>query len=67
MSIAGLTAVGITVTAMRLEMMTAEDVDLRLRTETDPVMMAELGGALLRQPLSDHADLRRANRAATAC
>ena len=25
-------------------MMTAEDVDLRLRTETDPVMMAELGG-----------------------
>ncbi len=25
-------------------MMTAEDVELRLRTETDPVMMAELGG-----------------------
>jgi RimJ/RimL family protein N-acetyltransferase len=44
MSIAGLTAVGITVTAMRLEMMTPEDVDLRLRTETDPVMMGELGG-----------------------
>jgi hypothetical protein len=31
-------------TAMRLEMMTADDVELRLRTETDPVMMAELGG-----------------------
>jgi RimJ/RimL family protein N-acetyltransferase len=44
MSIAGPSAVGITVTAMRLEMMTVEDVDLRLRTETDPVMMAELGG-----------------------
>jgi RimJ/RimL family protein N-acetyltransferase len=29
---------------MRLEMMTAEDVWLPLRTETDPVMMAELGG-----------------------
>jgi RimJ/RimL family protein N-acetyltransferase len=29
---------------MRLEMMTADDVELRLRTETDPVMMAELGG-----------------------
>lgn len=25
-------------------MMTAEDVELRLRTQTDPVMMAELGG-----------------------
>jgi len=44
MSIAGPSAVSITVTAMRLEMMTAKDVDLRLRTETDPVMMAELGG-----------------------
>jgi RimJ/RimL family protein N-acetyltransferase len=42
--IAGLSAVGVTVTAMRLEMMTAADVELRLRTETDPVMMAELGG-----------------------
>ncbi|MEQ7123431.1 GNAT family N-acetyltransferase [Actinopolymorpha sp. B11F2] len=27
-----------------LEMMTAEDVELRLVTETEPVMMAELGG-----------------------
>jgi RimJ/RimL family protein N-acetyltransferase len=32
------------VPVMRLEMMTAADVELRLRTETDPVMMAELGG-----------------------
>jgi RimJ/RimL family protein N-acetyltransferase len=39
-----LSVVGVTVIAMRLEMMTAEDVELRLRTETDPVMMAELGG-----------------------
>jgi RimJ/RimL family protein N-acetyltransferase len=29
---------------MRLEMMTEADVELRLRMETDPVMMAELGG-----------------------
>ena len=29
---------------MRIEAMTAEDVELRLRAETDPVMMAELGG-----------------------
>jgi RimJ/RimL family protein N-acetyltransferase len=29
---------------MRLEMMTPEDVELRLRQETDPVMMSELGG-----------------------
>jgi hypothetical protein len=42
--IAGPSVVGVTVTAMRLEMMTAEDVELRLRAETDPVMMAELGG-----------------------
>jgi RimJ/RimL family protein N-acetyltransferase len=42
--IAGLSVVGVTVTAMRLELMTAEDVELRLRTQTDPVMMAELGG-----------------------
>jgi RimJ/RimL family protein N-acetyltransferase len=43
-TVTGLSAVGVTVTAMRLEMMTAGDVELRLRTETDPVMMAELGG-----------------------
>jgi RimJ/RimL family protein N-acetyltransferase len=29
---------------MRLEMMTAADIELRLRMETDPQMMAELGG-----------------------
>jgi RimJ/RimL family protein N-acetyltransferase len=29
---------------MRLETMTAADVELRLRLQTDPVMMAELGG-----------------------
>jgi hypothetical protein len=43
--IAELSAMGVTVTTMRLEMMTAGDVELRLRTETDPVMMAELGMA----------------------
>jgi RimJ/RimL family protein N-acetyltransferase len=42
--IAGLSVVGVRVAVMRLEMMTAADVELRLRTETDPVMMAELGG-----------------------
>jgi RimJ/RimL family protein N-acetyltransferase len=47
--------VAITVTVMRLEMMTADDVELRLRTETDPVMMAELGGP--RPP----ADIERAH------
>jgi RimJ/RimL family protein N-acetyltransferase len=39
-----LSEVGVTVTAMRLELMTAEDVELKLRTETDPGVMAELGG-----------------------
>lgn len=40
-------AQGVTVSVMRLEIMTAEDVELRLRTETDPAVMAELGGPRL--------------------
>lgn len=32
-------------------MMTAEDVELRLRTQTDPVMMAELGGPRPREAI----------------
>src|SRR5690242_20920243 len=42
--LAGLPAVGVNVTSMKLEMMTEEDVELRVRLETDPQMMAELGG-----------------------
>jgi RimJ/RimL family protein N-acetyltransferase len=45
---------------MRLEMMTAADVGLKLRTETDPVMMAGLGGP--RPP----ADIRRAHATSLA-
>ena len=35
---------------MRLEVMTAADVEIRIRSETDPVMMAELGGP---RPVAD--------------
>lgn len=40
---------------MRLEVMTAADVEIRIRSETDPVMMAELGGPRLA------ADIERAH------
>jgi RimJ/RimL family protein N-acetyltransferase len=40
---------------MRLETMTEEDVELRIREETDPQMMAELGGP---RPIDD---IRRAH------
>jgi RimJ/RimL family protein N-acetyltransferase len=40
---------------MRLEAMTAEDVELRIREETDPQMMSELGGP---RPIED---IRRAH------
>jgi RimJ/RimL family protein N-acetyltransferase len=36
---------------MRLEMMTAEDVELRVRGETDPRMMTELGGPRPREDI----------------
>jgi hypothetical protein len=36
---------------MKLEMMTAEDVELRVRLETDPQMMAELGGPRPREAI----------------
>lgn len=39
-----MSALADTVSVMKLEMMTAADVELRLRMETDPAMMAELGG-----------------------
>jgi hypothetical protein len=39
-----LSVMGVSVAAMKLEMMTEEDVELRVRQETDPQMMAELGG-----------------------
>jgi len=38
------------VTAMKLETMTANDLDLRIREETDPRMMSELGGP---RPVAD--------------
>ena len=36
---------------MKLEMMTGEDVGLRVRLETDPQVMAELGGPRLREAI----------------
>lgn len=39
------------VAAMKLEMMTAEDVELRVRQQTDPQMMAELGGPRTREAI----------------
>src|SRR5919197_4065408 len=36
---------------MKLEMMTEEDVELRVRQETDPQMMAELGGPRSREAI----------------
>jgi RimJ/RimL family protein N-acetyltransferase len=44
-------AVGGTVAAMKLEMMTAEDVELRVRQQTDPQLMAELGGPRSREAI----------------
>jgi RimJ/RimL family protein N-acetyltransferase len=41
--------------AMELEMMTEEDIELRIRMETDPRMMVELGGP---RPIED---IRRAH------
>jgi RimJ/RimL family protein N-acetyltransferase len=43
--------VGVNVAAMKLELMTAEDVELRVRQETDPQMMAELGGPRPREAI----------------
>jgi RimJ/RimL family protein N-acetyltransferase len=39
------------VAAMKLEMMTGEDVELRVRQQTDPQMMAELGGPRPREDI----------------
>jgi hypothetical protein len=39
------------VAAMKLEMMTREDVELRVRQQTDPQMMAELGGPRPREDI----------------
>lgn len=39
------------VTSMKLEMMAEEDVKLRVRQETDPQMMAELGGPRPREAI----------------
>jgi RimJ/RimL family protein N-acetyltransferase len=44
-------AVGVNVTSMKLEMMAEEDVELRVRLETDPQMMAELGGPRPREAI----------------
>ena len=38
-------------TSMKLEMMTGEDVGLRVRPETDPQVMAGLGGPRLREAI----------------
>lgn len=46
-----MSAAGVTVAAMKLEMMTAEDVELRVRQQTDPQMMAELGGPRPREAI----------------
>jgi RimJ/RimL family protein N-acetyltransferase len=46
-----LSAVGVNVAAMKLEMMTAEDVELRVRQQTDPQLMAELGGPRPREAI----------------
>jgi RimJ/RimL family protein N-acetyltransferase len=47
----GLSVAGVNVAAMKLEMMTEEDVELRVRQETDPQMMAELGGPRPREAI----------------
>ena len=49
--VAGLSAAGVKVTSMKLETMTEEDVELRVRLETDPQMMAELGGPRPREAI----------------
>jgi hypothetical protein len=49
--IGGLSAVGVNVTSIKLEMMTGEDVGLRVRLETDPQVMAGLGGPRLREAI----------------
>ena len=46
-----MSAVGVNVTSMKLEMMTGEDVGLRVRLETDPQVMAGLGGPRLREAI----------------
>jgi RimJ/RimL family protein N-acetyltransferase len=46
-----LSAVSVSLAAMKLEMMTAEDVELRVRLQTDPQMMAELGGPRPREAI----------------
>ena len=46
-----MSAVGVNVTSMKLEMMTEEDVELRVRLEIDPQMMAELGGPRSREAI----------------
>ena len=51
MKIGGLSAVGVNVTSIKLEMMTGEDVGLRVRLETDPQVMAGLGGPRLREAI----------------
>src|SRR6266545_3468764 len=48
---AGLSAVGVNMTSMKLETMAEEDVELRMRLETDPQMMADLGGPRRREAI----------------
>jgi hypothetical protein len=44
-------AVGVNVTLMKLEMMAEEDLELRVRLQTDPQMMAGLGGPRPREAI----------------
>lgn len=46
-----LSAGGVNVTWMKLEMMAGKDVDLRVRLQTDPQLMAELGGPRPREAI----------------
>jgi RimJ/RimL family protein N-acetyltransferase len=46
-----LSAVGVNVTSMKLEMMADEDLEFRVLLQTDPQMMAELGGPRPREAI----------------
>jgi len=46
-----LSAGGVNVTWMKLEMMAGKDVELRLRLQTDPQLMTELGGSRPREAI----------------
>lgn len=50
-AIGGVSVICISVATMKLEMMVEDDVAIRIRQETDPQMMAELGGPRSREAI----------------